>query len=82
MQESQNFLPVNTTGSEIQAMRKQLQLSQTKFAVILGVSIRTLQGWEQVRRKPTGSARSLLLIAVKHPKISKKLRKSRNLPIC
>ncbi len=44
-------------------------LSQAKFATALGVSKRTLQEWEQGRRKPTGAARSLLAIATKRPEI-------------
>ena len=44
-------------------------LSQAKFASALGVSKRTLQEWEQGRRRPTGAARSLLAIAAKRPEI-------------
>jgi DNA-binding transcriptional regulator YdaS (Cro superfamily) len=44
-------------------------VSQRKFAAVLGVSARTLQDWEQGRRKPTGAARSLLAIATKRPDI-------------
>jgi putative transcriptional regulator len=44
-------------------------LSQQEFANLLGVSPRTLQDWEQGRREPTGSARTLLKVAVKHPKV-------------
>jgi putative transcriptional regulator len=42
-------------------------LSQQKFADVLGVSARTLQEWEQGRRKPSGAARSLLMIAKRKP---------------
>ena len=44
-------------------------LSQQEFADLLGVSARTLQDWEQGRREPTGAARTLLKVAVKHPKM-------------
>lgn len=44
-------------------------LSQQKFADVLGVSRRTLEAWEQGRRKPTGAARSLLTIATKRPEV-------------
>jgi len=44
-------------------------LSQARFASVLGVSKRTLQEWEQGRRKPTGAARSLLAIATKRPEV-------------
>lgn len=44
-------------------------LSQEKFANVLGVSKRTLQEWEQGRRRPTGAARSLLTIAAHRPEV-------------
>ena len=43
-------------------------LSQSRFAALLGVSVRTLQDWEQNRRAPSGAARTPLLIAHKNPK--------------
>ncbi len=49
-------------------IRKKTGLSQTRFAALLGVSVRTLQDWEQNRRAPSGAARTLLLIAHKNPK--------------
>ena len=42
-------------------------LSQARFAELLGVSVRTLQDWEQGRRVPSGAARTLLAIAAKNP---------------
>jgi len=42
-------------------------LSQTDFAHLMGVSVRTLQQWEQGRRSPSGAARTLLRVAEKHP---------------
>jgi putative transcriptional regulator len=55
--------------SPIAAARQKAELSQSEFAQLLGVSVRTLQDWEQGRRQPTGAARSLLLVAVKQPKM-------------
>lgn len=52
---------------DVKAIREQVGLSQSAFAALIGVSVRTLQDWEQGRRKPTGPARSLLRIAKKHP---------------
>jgi putative transcriptional regulator len=49
--------------------RARTGLSQQDFASLLGVSARTLQDWEQGRREPTGAARTLLRVAVSHPKI-------------
>jgi putative transcriptional regulator len=43
-------------------------LSQSQFATLLGVSVRTLQGWEQGRKQPSGAARTLLAIARANPK--------------
>jgi putative transcriptional regulator len=49
--------------------RAKLGLSQQDFALLLGVSPRTLQDWEQGRREPTGAARTLLRVAVANPKV-------------
>lgn len=49
-------------------------LSQQDFAKLLGVSARTLQDWEQGRREPTGAARTLLKVAVKHSKLLRELQ--------
>lgn len=45
---------------QVRAIREQLGVSQDKFALLLGVSKRTVENWEQGRRHPTGAARSLL----------------------
>ena len=48
--------------------RERTGLSQARFAQLLGVSVRTLQDWEQGRRAPSRAARTLLMIAAKNPK--------------
>lgn len=53
--------------------REKSGLSQSKFATLLGVSVRTLQDWEQGRREPSGAAKTLLRIAEKYPKVLKRL---------
>lgn len=53
----------------IPATRTRLQLSQNKFAELLGISVKTLHNWEQGRRKPTGAARVLLRVASRHPEV-------------
>jgi putative transcriptional regulator len=47
--------------------RAKMDLSQPQFAKLLGVSVRTLQEWEQGRKKPTGAAQTLLRVAVQTP---------------
>ena len=55
--------------SQVTQARAKSGLSQSQFARVLGVSTRTLQDWEQGRRKPSGAAKALLTIAAKHPKV-------------
>lgn len=52
---------------DVAQTRKKTGLSQARFAQLLGVSVRTLQDWEQGRRAPSGAARTLLTIAAKNP---------------
>ena len=53
----------------IAATRRKLGLSQSKFARLLGISVRTLHHWEQGTRTPSGAARVLLRVAAAHPEI-------------
>ncbi|MEW5864239.1 MAG: helix-turn-helix domain-containing protein [Pseudomonadota bacterium] len=48
-------------------------MSQSQFARLLGVFVRTLQEWEQGRREPSAAARTLIKVAEKHPKVVRKL---------
>ena len=52
----------------VAGIREKTGLSQARFAVLLGVSVRTLQDWEQGRRAPSGAARTLLLVADRNPR--------------
>lgn len=48
-------------------------LSQSAFAALLGVSVRTLQDWEQGRREPSGAAKTLIKVAERHPEVLQEL---------
>ena len=52
---------------DVAALRARFRLSQAKFAALLGISVNTLQNWEQGRRAPEGPARVLLRVAATHP---------------
>jgi len=53
--------------ADIKAIRERLGKSQSEFALMIGVSISTLQNWEQGRRRPEGPARALLKVAAENP---------------
>ena len=53
---------------DVAKIRERTGLSQARFAELLGVSVRTLQDWEQGRRAPSGAARTLLLVADRNPR--------------
>ena len=57
-----------TTLPRVSEIRARVGLSQSDFARLLGVSVRTLQEWEQDRRAPSGPARTLLIVAHKNPR--------------
>jgi len=57
----------NFPEPEVKAIRERLGVSQGRFAIILGVSKRTVENWEQGRRHPTGAARSLLRVVAADP---------------
>lgn len=68
---------VTRTGEVIESpvakARIASRLSQSQFAQLLGISVRTLQEWEQGRRQPSGAAKTLLRVAEKHPDILQEL---------
>lgn len=53
--------------AEVRKIRANLGASQSEFALLIGVSVGTLQNWEQGRRQPEGPARALLKVAAAHP---------------
>ena len=52
---------------DVKSIRQRLGKSQSEFALMIGVSVSTLQNWEQGRRVPEGPARALLRVAAKNP---------------
>lgn len=52
---------------QIKMVREKLHASQSEFALMIGVSARTLQNWEQGRRQPDGPAKALLRVASRNP---------------
>jgi putative transcriptional regulator len=52
---------------DVKAIRRRLGKSQSEFACMIGVSVATLQNWEQGRRRPEGPARALLRVAAANP---------------
>lgn len=54
---------------DVAQVRGRLGVTQPMFARLLGISEKTLQNWEQGRRKPTGPAKVLLKVADRHPKL-------------
>lgn len=60
--------------SPIAGARSRLGMSQAEWAGLMGVSPRTLQEWEQSRRKPVGAAQTLFRVAIAHPEASLDLK--------
>ena len=57
------------SGKDVAALRRFIGLSQSEFALAMGIRVHTLRNWEQGRRKPDGPALALLKIAARHPRI-------------
>jgi putative transcriptional regulator len=60
------------SSSGIRRIRERTKLSQSEFAHLMGVSVKTLQNWEQDRRRPTGPAAALLRIIAYDPQLAVK----------
>ncbi len=63
---------IRVTTPDAKAVREQIGLSQSAFAQLLQVSVKTLQNWEQHRRNPTGPAAALLKIVAAAPDVALK----------
>ena len=59
-------------ASRVRSIRERTQLSQSEFARLIGVSVKTLQNWEQDRRRPAGPADALLRIIAHEPQLAVK----------
>jgi len=59
-------------SSDVRVIRERTGLSQSEFADLIGVSVKTLQNWEQERRRPTGPAAALLRIIEHDPTLAVK----------
>lgn len=59
--------------AQVAVARAATGLSQAAFAKLLGVSVRTLQEWEQGRKSPSGAAATLLKVASRHPEVLQEL---------
>lgn len=59
-------------AADVKAVREQTGLSQSEFAQLMRVSVKTLQNWEQHRRNPTGPAAALLKIVSTAPEVALK----------
>ena len=57
-------------SSGVREIRNQTNLSQSEFALLVGVSVKTIQNWEQARRQPTGPAAALLKIIAHEPRLA------------
>lgn len=54
---------------DVRAIRYKLRQSQAEFASMIGITVATLQSWEEGRHRPDGPASALLRVAAKNPKI-------------
>lgn len=53
--------------TDVRELRERIKLTQSGFAELIGVSVRTLQNWEQGRREPEGPAKALLRVVERQP---------------
>jgi putative transcriptional regulator len=55
-------------ATDVRSIREAAKISQSQFAKLIGVNLRTLQNWEQQRTQPSGPAKALLKIVAMNPK--------------
>lgn len=66
---SRIFVVEKMEKPDVKSIRSKLEVSQSEFATMLGISVRTLENWEQGHRTPKGPARVLLKVAEAHPEV-------------
>jgi putative transcriptional regulator len=71
---------ITAEKAQVAAARAATGLSQSAFAKLLGVSLRTLQEWEQGRKTPSGAAATLLKVASRHPEVLQELSLTLHVP--
>jgi putative transcriptional regulator len=64
---SRAFVVEKQDKPEVKSIRSKFGISQAEFAAMMGISVRTLENWEQGHRTPKGPARVLLKVAEAHP---------------
>jgi putative transcriptional regulator len=69
MEPSRVFVVEKKERPDVKAIRSKFGVSQSEFAAMLGISIRTIENWEQGHRTPRGAARVLLKVAEAHPEV-------------
>jgi putative transcriptional regulator len=69
-QEPSRRIAIRSSG--VRVIRERTSLSQSEFAHLIGVSVKTIQNWEQNRRRPTGPAAALLSIIDRDPALAVK----------
>ncbi|MCX5874645.1 MAG: NadS family protein [Deltaproteobacteria bacterium] len=69
MEPSRVFVVNKKEKPDVKSIRSKLEVSQSEFATMLGISVRTLENWEQGHRTPKGPARVLLKVAEAHPEV-------------
>ncbi len=63
------FVVEKKSGEDVKSIRSKIGVSQPEFAAMLGISVRTLENWEQGHRTPKGPAKVLLKVAEAHPEV-------------
>jgi putative transcriptional regulator len=61
------------SGKDITALRRFVDMTQEEFARAVGISVDTLQNWEQGRRRLQGAAVALIWIVARDPRVLRRM---------